>query len=211
MLSGPSAKGVSEAGVDEVGRGCLFGPVVAAAVILGDDLRDARWAQVKDSKKLSEKKRVMLSEFIRNECVAYGIGVVSNKDIDSMNILKATYKAMNLALDDVYRRNAFERVVIDGPHFEGYLPPGDADVLSHTCIPNGDALVLSIACASIVAKTYRDAEMVNMDEDIVLRYGIRQNKGYGTKAHMDAIRQFGVTPYHRMSFRPCSEFALGHI
>lgn len=208
MLDIPRVHGV-EVGVDEVGRGCLFGPVVAGAVVLPPNLSDPRWGDIKDSKKLSEKKRQLLATFIKEHCIAYGYGVISNQEIDRINILKATFLAMNAALDDVYRKCKFDFIRVDGPHFPGYMPPGNndehSDCIAYDCTPNGDAQILSIACASIIAKTYRDESMIALVEshpELELnRYGICKNKGYGTKQHMDAIQAHGPTPWHRLTFR----------
>jgi ribonuclease HII len=209
-----------EIGVDEVGRGCLFGPVLAAAVVLPSvasiEEHAATWGRVKDSKKLSEKARVELSAFIRKHCVV-GFGWMSVADIDRLNILRATMKGMHVALDacfrqlgDVKEKRAMLR--IDGNHFHVYSPPGDGEgedawLLDAECVVNGDNRYLAIAAASIIAKQERDAAMKRLAEEnpSVSPYGILKNKGYGTKIHMDALKIHGATPHHRRSFRPVKE------
>lgn len=209
-----------EIGVDEVGRGCLFGPVVAVAVALpkADIIhKNDLWLEIKDSKKLSEKKRYKLFDFLTKNCIAYGVGIISEKEIDEMNILRATMKAMHKALDECIRsmRNNTKlhthciQIKIDGPHFKPYIPPGEEDEWSidTQCVVNGDATHLSIASASVIAKCVRDTRMVeliksNPDLD---RYGISKNKGYGTQAHMKALKEYGITDYHRKSFKPVRE------
>lgn len=211
-----------EIGVDEVGRGCLLGPVVTSALILPshEDIEKHKdmWCQVKDSKKVTERKRKELYEFIMKHAPAVGIGIVYEKDIDSMNILRATMKAMHLALDDAIRkltesthatRSPVLHIFIDGPHFKPYMPPGDEEQWSikTNCVVEGDATYLSIAGASIVAKYTRDTyiqELAKKHPEFE-KYGISKNKGYGTKQHMDALKEHGRTPYHRMSFRPVRE------
>jgi ribonuclease HII len=209
-------------GVDEVGRGCLLGPVVTCALILPSkesiEAHKDMWAQVKDSKKVTERKRKELYEFITKHAPAYGIGIVHEKEIDSLNILRATMKAMHMALDEAIRKlttiSASETeprlyLFIDGPHFKPYMPPGEEERWSvqTKCVVEGDATYLSIAGASIIAKYTRDTYMQQLAKDHpeLEHYGISKNKGYGTKQHMDALKEYGRTCYHRMSFRPVRE------
>ncbi len=190
-------------GVDECARGCLFGKVAAAAVILPETWPDDRYLEIKDSKKLTKKKREELSEYIKMHALAYGIGEASVEEIDRINILQATMKAMHRALDQVYRAVPFTKVHVDGTYFTPYLPPGeDAEPIQHTTIVKGDDKDRAIAAASILAKVYRDTWVM----DILQQhpeyevYGLRSNMGYGTAKHIEAIRTHGMTPYHRKSF-----------
>ncbi len=181
-------KGVIEAGCDEAGRGCLAGPVYAAAVILPPDFSNPR---LNDSKQLSSSERYRLREVIEREAVAWAVGVISNKEIDEMNILRASILAMHRAIDGLAVRP--EALIIDGNRFYPYHD------LPHTTIVKGDGKYMSIAAASILAKTYRDDYMLRLHEQYPV-YHWDSNKGYPAKAHRDAIRQHGTTPHHRLSF-----------
>ncbi len=178
-----------EAGCDEAGRGCLAGPVVAAAVILGKKFRNA---ELNDSKKLSEKKRAELAEIIKNEALAWAIAKVDCHEIDQINILNASFLAMHRALDQLKTRP--EHIIVDGNRFNPY--PN----VSHTTIIKGDAKFLSIAAASVLAKTWRDQYMEEQHLTYP-QYLWSKNKGYPTKEHRDAIRTHGSTALHRKSFR----------
>ena len=175
------------AGVDEVGRGPLAGPVVAAAVILPSDYEITG---LNDSKKLSEKRREAMDEIIRREAVSFGIGLISQDRIDEINILQATYEAMRLALEQL--SPAPDMILADAVTIPGIetrqLP-----------IIKGDAKSASIAAASIIAKVYRDHLMIEYDS-LYPEYGFARNKGYGTKEHINALKEFGPTPLHRKSF-----------
>ena len=178
-----------EAGCDEAGRGCLAGAVYAAAVILPGDFKNEL---LNDSKQLTEKQRYALREVIQREAVAWAIGVVSPEEIDEINILRASFLAMHRAVDQLAVRP--QHLLIDGNRFNKY--PG----IPHTTIVKGDGKYLSIAAASILAKTYRDDYMDRLAEEFP-QYSWKENKGYPTKAHREAIRQYGITPYHRKSFQ----------
>jgi len=180
------------AGVDEAGRGCLAGPVVAAAVILPSKMKRDWLKQVADSKLLTAEKREYLYPFIREEAVAYGIGVVSNEIIDVTNILQATKLAMKLAIEKLDPQP--DTLLID------YLKLQDVH-LPQKGIPHGDGLCLSIACASIVAKVYRDKLMDEMDE-LYPGYGLCKHKGYWTAEHISCLNELGPCPIHRRTFRP---------
>lgn len=182
-----------EAGCDEAGRGCLAGPVYAAAVILPHDFKND---ELNDSKQLSEHKRYMLREVIEKEALAWGVGVVTNEEIDKINILNASFLAMHRAIDQLKVRP--EALLIDGNRFKKYHD------LPHTTVVKGDGKYLSIAAASILAKTYRDDFMNKIDEEYP-GYDWNGNKGYPTKKHRDGIRRLGVTPYHRMTFNLLGE------
>ena len=182
------------AGVDEVGRGPLVGPVVTAAVILPVDFYDER---INDSKKVTEKKREMLYDVIMENEVSVGIGMSSSEVIDEINILEATKKAMKEALNNLSVKP--EHVLIDAVKL-------DIDIPS-TSIIKGDAKSQSIAAASIMAKVTRDRMMYELDKEHP-EYDFAHNKGYGTKKHIEAIRKYGILKEHRKSFAPCNEYDL---
>lgn|SRR5690606_487008 len=178
-----------EAGCDEAGRGCLAGPVFAAAVIFPPDYHNA---VLNDSKKLSEKKRMALRPIIEQEALAFAVASVSAAEIDKINIHKASYLAMHKAIDLLTLKPQY--LIIDGNKFIPY--PN----LSHSCIVKGDGKYLSIAAASILAKTYRDEYMENLANDFP-DYDWLQNKGYPTVKHREAVIRLGLTPHHRKTFR----------
>lgn len=188
---------VIEVGLDEVGRGCLFGDVVAAAVILPSTFPDDTWQQIKDSKKLSKKKREDLSGYIKQHAVAYAIGSATAAEIDQMNILQATMCAMHRACDLLWEQRPFDKLVVDGNYFKPYSRA------PHELVKGGDNKVVSIAAASILAKTYRDQQIADIlrEHPEYSVYGLGTNMGYGTKAHCSAIASHGITQYHRRSFR----------
>ncbi len=177
-----------EAGCDEAGRGCLAGSVFAAAVILPKDYHNEL---LNDSKQLTAKKRYLLREQIERDAVAWAVGIVTPKEIDEMNILKASITAMHRAVDQLAVRP--EALIIDGNRFYKYHD------LPHTTIVKGDGKYLSIAAASILAKTYRDDYMAELHKEYPY-YGWDRNAGYPTKEHREGIRLHGTTPYHRMTF-----------
>ena len=194
------------AGVDEVARGTFVGPVIAACVVLPHAFPDDTYKEIKDSKKLSKKKREFLAEYIRNNAITYGIGSASVEEIDTINILNATMKAMHRAVDEAYKKHPFEKLLIDGQYFKGYTPPGlDSEILEYECIPKGDMHYLSIAAASIIAKDYHTALIYKMTEENpeLNLYDIQKNKGYGTAKHIAAINQHGITNFHRRTFGIC--------
>lgn len=177
-----------EAGCDEAGRGCLAGSVFAAAVILPKDYHNDL---LNDSKQLTDKQRYRLREEIERDAVAYAVGIVSAEEIDEINILKASFLAMHRAIDRLSIKP--EHLLIDGNRFTKYKD------LPHTTVVKGDAKFLSIAAASILAKTYRDDYMMSIHSEYP-QYAWNNNKGYPTKAHREAIRRFGISPYHRKTF-----------
>lgn len=181
--------GLVEAGCDEAGRGCLAGPVCAAAVILPTDFYHP-W--LTDSKQLSERKRELLRPIIEAEALAWGVAFVSAEEIDAINILRASHVAMHRAVDDLVLRP--ERLLIDGNRFTPY------EGIAHECIVKGDAKVMSIAAASVLAKTYRDELMIELHREYPM-YGWSGHKGYPTASHRQAIKEHGISPYHRKSFR----------
>jgi ribonuclease HII len=190
-----------EAGCDEAGRGCLAGPVFAAAVILPPDFKSD---MLNDSKQLSEKKRYALREVIEREALAWAVGIVDNEEIDRINILRASILAMHRALDGLKLRP--QEVIIDGNRFSPY------NDLPCTTIVKGDGKYMSIAAASILAKTYRDDCMVRLHKEYPV-YHWDKNKGYPAPVHRQAIREHGTSPYHRLSFNllgsPQMEFDFG--
>ena len=186
-------EGVREAGCDEAGRGCLAGPVVAAAVILPDGFHND---VLNDSKQLTEKQRDALRPVIEKEALAWAVAFIDNHEIDKLNILKASITAMHRAVDRLKVRPG--HLLIDGNRFYPY--PG----IKHTCVVKGDGKYLSIAAASILAKTHRDEFMQKLHSEYP-GYGWDKNKGYPTKKHREAISSLGVTPYHRRTFRLLDE------
>ncbi len=189
MLRQYLEEGRVEAGCDEAGRGCLAGPVFAAAVILPVDYRNE---MLDDSKKLTERQREKLRPVIERDALAWAVGVVTAQEIDRINILNASFLAMHRAIAGLSVSPDF--LLIDGNRFKPY--PG----ISHLCIVKGDGKMMSIAAASILAKTHRDEYMRKIYEEYP-QYGWNVNKGYPTKLHRGAIAEYGVTPYHRRSFR----------
>jgi ribonuclease HII len=189
MLAPFLHKKLIEAGLDEAGRGCYAGPVFAAAVILPKDFYHPL---LRDSKKLKEKDRDLLRPVIEKEAIAYAVASVDNEEIDRINILQASYKAMHIALDNLSAMP--EQLLIDGNRFKRYKD------LPHHCIIKGDDKYSAIAAASILAKTYRD-EYIKMLHQQYPHYGWEKNKGYGTLIHRKAIEQHGLCEYHRKSFK----------
>lgn len=188
MLKNYYEQGRVEAGCDEAGRGCLAGSVYAAAVILPPDYHNER---LNDSKKLTARQRYALRQDIERDAVAWAVGVVTPQEIDQINILNASILAMHRALGQLQVRP--EAIIVDGNRFKPYRD------LPHTTIVKGDGKYLSIAAASILAKTYRDDEMVRLAQEYP-DYDWQHNMGYPTRKHREAIRQHGITPYHRRTF-----------
>lgn len=188
MLESHYYEGLVEAGCDEAGRGCLAGSVYAAAVILPSDYRNEL---LNDSKKLTAKKRYALREEIERDAIAWAVGIVTPEEIDKINILNASFLAMHRALDQLQVRP--EAVIVDGNRFNPYQD------LPSTTIVKGDGKYLSIAAASILAKTYRDDYMLSLAEEYP-QYDWQSNMGYPTKKHRQAILEHGITPYHRKSY-----------
>lgn len=178
-----------EAGCDEAGRGCLAGPVFAAAVILPHSFH---CPLLNDSKKLTEKERYHLRPIIEQEAIAWAVGVVDQEEIDRINILNASILAMHRAIGKL--KIVPELLLIDGNRFKKY------PAVNHHCIVQGDGLYASIAAASVLAKTYRDDLMISLHEQFP-QFGWSENKGYATQVHRNAIRKFGLSPLHRKTFR----------
>lgn len=188
MLKSHYYEGLVEAGCDEAGRGCLAGSVYAAAVIFPPDYQNA---DLNDSKQLTDRRRHLLREVIERDALAWAVGIVTAEEIDKINILNASILAMHRALDGLKVRP--QAVIVDGNRFKPYQQ------LPSTTIVKGDGKYLSIAAASILAKTYRDDYMDQLAEEHP-QYDWKRNKGYPTRAHREAIRQYGITPYHRRSY-----------
>lgn len=188
MLKPYLYRNLQEAGCDEAGRGCLAGPVVAAAVILPKKYRNPL---INDSKKLSSKTRALLKDEIISVALAWNVAFVDNNEIDRTNIMRAAIKAMHLALDGLSQKPEF--ILVDGNVFYPYRN------IKHEAVVHGDSLFMSIASASILAKVFRDEYMMKIHEEFPV-YGWNRNKGYATSYHRDAIIKYGISPYHRKSF-----------
>jgi ribonuclease HII len=180
---------ILEAGTDEAGRGCLCGPVVAAAVILPIDFEHPF---LNDSKQLTEKQRNLLRPYIEEHAIAFGVSFVDEKEVDAINVLQASITGMQRSIEQLNPQPEF--IIVDGNKFRNYKE------IPHETIVKGDAKFMSIAAASVLAKTYRDAFMEKIHQEFPM-YHWKQNKGYPTLQHRDAIREFGITKYHRKSFR----------
>ncbi|WP_237276507.1 ribonuclease HII [Tenacibaculum ovolyticum] len=178
-----------EAGTDEAGRGCLSGPVVAAAVILPKNFKHDL---LNDSKQLSEKKRQELRPYIEEHALAYGVAFVSHEEVDEINVLQASITGMHRSIEQLSIQPKF--IIVDGNKFKPYKE------ISHETIVKGDAKYMSIAAASVLAKTYRDDYMEKIHKEHP-QYNWKKNKGYPTKEHRNAIREFGITQYHRKTFK----------
>lgn len=184
---------VDEAGTDEAGRGCLAGPVTAAAIILPPNFRNS---VLNDSKQLSEIKRTLLRPILEKDAVSFAVCHVFQDEIDEINILNASFLAMHRAIDKLEPLPSF--IIVDGNRFKPY--PN----IEHECIIKGDGKYMSIAAASVLAKTYRDEYMAKIHEEFPM-YNWKKNKGYPTKEHREAIKKYGITKYHRKSFRQLPE------
>jgi ribonuclease HII len=204
-----------QAGIDEAGRGCFSGPVVSAAVVW-----DVHWLKenannypqlkkIKDSKKVTQKNRNELFDFIKENAYDYSISFIDNNIIDDINILHATYKAMHTALDGIKKTNV-NRILVDGSNFKTYYSNKEGEfVIPHTCITNGDNLYLSIASASILAKVSRDRYMEEIcinNPEYNTKYDWINNKGYGTAKHIQGIKTYGITDLHRKTFGICKSY-----
>ena len=203
------SKTVYELGVDEVGRGCLFGPVVSAAVVMPLEFLedDIMWKDIKDSKKISEKKRYILEAYIKEKAICYGIGECSSEEIDKVNILQASLRSMQRAINVAYRQNPiFTKILVDGNHFKPFIPPNsEGECIPYECIEGGDNIKLNIAAASILAKCHRDRYIDSgcSKYPIWNEYDFKNNKGYGTAKHMQALKRLGTIEGHRLSYKPC--------
>ena len=187
-----------EVGLDECARGVMFGRLYAAAVIMPKDkLKDKLFENIKDSKKLSKKKREELYNYIIKNCIEYSISWIDEKEIDKINILQANLKAFHLCLDKL--KTNFTHILVDGIHFNSY------NCFTHECIKGGDNKYISIAAASILAKVSHDKYIMNLCENVseLKKYDLENNMGYGTKKHLEAINKYGSSSYHRKTFGIC--------
>ena len=189
MLKAFHSKGLTEAGCDEAGRGCLAGPVVASAVILPTNFRHKL---LNDSKQLTHKQRQILEPIIKKKALSWAIGIVSPQEIDEINILNASFLAMHRAIDKLERK--VDLLLIDGNRFKTYKD------IKHLCIVKGDSKFASIAAASVLAKNFRDEIMLDLDSKFT-QYDWKNNKGYPTAKHREAIRQIGACKHHRKSYQ----------
>ena len=194
-----------EVGLDEAGRGCLFGPVCIAGVIWVKE-EPENSMEVKDSKKCSEKYRNKCYEYIKLNAVQYSIQMIDHEDIDKKNILQCSIEGMHLCLDDITKKQNVDMILVDGNHFKQYYSSKMDEFIEHQCVIKGDNTYKSIAAASILAKTHRDNYIIQLvkENPELEKYCIHKNKGYGTKEHMDAIKKYGITKWHRKSFAPCN-------
>jgi ribonuclease HII len=191
-----------QVGVDEAGRGSLFGPVFAAAVIWNNDINDEELKYIKDSKKLSKIKREEMRRYIEKNALAWEVSMCDHSIIDDINILNATYKAMHKALKTIYDNNIkFNRILVDGNRFKTFVT--NDGFINHNCIIKGDDKYIQIAAASILAKTHHDEYIEKMCKDIpeLNEYDLLNNQGYGTKQHRLAIKEKGLSKYHRRTFK----------
>jgi ribonuclease HII len=207
MLKQFYEKNKLEVGLDEAGRGCLLGPVCIAGVIWLNEDPDEKII-LKDSKKCSKKNREKCHQYILENCISYSIKLLSNEEIDKKNILKCSIQGMHLCLDEISEQIDFDTILVDGNHFKIYYNKFLNEYMDHHCIIKGDNTYKSIASASILAKTFRDnyIEQLVKDNPELEKYDIQNNKGYGTKKHMEAIEKYGITKWHRKSFKPCCDF-----
>ena len=206
MLKKYHTENLTEVGIDEAGRGCLFGPVCIACVSL-TNLDDPLVEQIKDSKKLSEKKKDIFYDFIINNS-HHSIQLINAEIVDKENILQATLKGMHLSVDELDKNIYIDMILVDGNHFPPYFSIKQDEFLKHECVINGDNTYVNIAAASILAKVTRDRYIIDLCEknENLKKYDLHKNKGYGTKKHMEAIKEFGIVEGHRKSFKPCSNY-----
>ena len=196
---------ILEAGIDEAGRGCLMGRVYAGAVVLPHDFPDDRFLEIRDSKRLSAKKRHSLEEYIKSVAISYGIGFATVEEIDTHNIFQANQMAMHRAIDNLDL--VVDQLLVDGDHFKPYFDR-DGNFTNYKCVVKGDNTYLSIASAGILAKCAHDKYITNLlkehpEWDV---YGWSKNMGYGTAEHLHAIRCYGITCEHRKTFGICKTY-----
>jgi len=195
-----------EAGLDEAGRGPLFGPVYVGCVIL-DPNETYNPELIKDSKKLNERKRLIAFDYVKENAIDYSIYSNDEREIDKINILQATYRGMHKAIDGL---NVYpEHLLVDGTYFIPYYNKEKYDYLPHTCVKSADNKYYNVAAASILAKVSRDKyieKLCDENENLEEHYGIRSNKGYGAKRHIEGIRNHGITEWHRKSFGICKNY-----
>jgi len=201
-----------ELGIDEAGRGCLFGPVFIAGVILPSNIQELIDKEnegkkrnativIKDSKKLSKKKRILAKEFIEKHVLFYEVIQKSNNVIDEINILNATLEGMHDVVKKINSNTKIDKILVDGNRFRKFIDDND-EIIEHECVIKGDDTYLSIACASILAKTYKDIYIEKLVQSFtdLEKYDLVNNSGYGTQNHIDAIKKYGITQYHHKTF-----------
>ena len=196
-----SKKNIIEVGLDEVARGCMFGRVYSAAVIWPEDYEEDPNYIIKDSKKLSKKKREELYHYIIDTAIDWNVNYIENDEIDKLNILQATMKSMHTNLDNLLID--VDHILVDGTNFNSY------NKIPHTCVPKGDDKYYSIAAASILAKVEHDwyiEDLCKKNPELHEKYDLLNNMGYGTKNHMDNIKKYGISEYHRKSFGICKNY-----
>jgi len=195
-----------ELGIDEAGRGCLFGPVSISSVIWLDK-DPCPDIIIKDSKQLSLKNRLLAYDYILDNSIANSSVLINNEDIDKDNILKSTIKGMHKCIDNIVNNIDIDTILVDGNQFKYYMDK-NGECINHECIINGDNTYKSIAAASILAKVNRDNYINNLCEEYpeLKKYDIHNNKGYGTKKHLNAIKEYGITKWHRKTFGICKEY-----
>lgn len=195
-----------ELGIDEAGRGCLFGPVSIAGVIWINEEHDSS-IEIKDSKKLNLKKRLLAYDYILDNSIANTSLLLDNEYIDKNNILKSTLNGMHKCVDNIIDQLDIDTILVDGNQFNIYMNK-NGECIDHKCVVNGDNKYKSIAAASILAKVNRDNYINNLCDEYpeLKKYDIHNNKGYGTKKHLDAIKEYGITKWHRKTFGICKEY-----
>ena len=195
-----------ELGIDEAGRGCLFGPVSIAGVVwINEEINPS--IKIKDSKKLSLKKRLLAYDYILDNSIANTSLLIHHEDIDKDNILKSTLKGMHKCVDNITEQLNIDTILVDGNQFNFYMDK-NGECINHKCVIKGDDTYKSIAAASILAKVNRDNYINNLCEEYpeLKKYDIHNNKGYGTKKHLNAIKEYGITKWHRKTFGICKEY-----
>lgn len=198
-------QGELEIGLDEAGRGCLMGPVFTAGVIMNDIGVEPPPYPIKDSKKCSSNVRKQLRKYIEENSISYCVEMIDIDRIDKVNILNATMECMEKCVDNIISVIDVDRLLVDGNTFPPYMNKYNLEFIPHVCIKGGDDKYLNIAAASILAKEYRDEYILKLckTNNILNNYDIMNNKGYGTKSHMEALKEYGPTKFHRKSFKPC--------
>ena len=195
-----------ELGIDEAGRGCLFGPVSVACVIWSQKEHDPNII-IRDSKKMTSKQKNIAYEYIMKNAISVSHKFIDHDEIDKTNILKSTIRGMHLCLDDITKDNKVDTILVDGNQFDFYSDCND-DYINHMCVVDGDNKYKSIACASIIAKVNRDNYILQLCEEnpILKQYDIHNNKGYGTARHLAAIKEYGITEWHRKTYGICKNY-----
>ena len=194
-----------EIGLDEAGRGCLLGPVFTAGVIMNDIKSNPPPYEIKDSKKCSAKVRSVLRKYIEENSISYCVEMIDTDRIDKVNILNSTMEGMEKCIDNITSVINVDRLLVDGNYFPPYMNKHNLEYIPHVCVKGGDDKYLNIAAASILAKEYHDEYIIQLCKTYpeLENYDIKNNKGYGTKSHMEGLKEFGPTNFHRKSFKPC--------